>query len=808
MRIFTILMALVCLAICTQAQVYTDHFDNDDPANMGGAAAYSFSESSSELTVTAASLSGPYDVFTYQMHDPGTGATQVVDASGNNKIFVRAKASAIGTQLRLDLEDAGNYATSLPGLTKTLTTEFQVLEFDFTDNYLDGGYGGTACNAGPCPVDSSQVAQLVFYANPGVGFAGSIVIDYVAFGAAPDTIITSDIFQDHFEDDSAANAFTFVAPGYALSQAGTELTITGDGTTGAYDPLTYVFMNLQTQDTFDIDITNNNKLFVKVKSSVAGTALRIDVQDIDGYASTAGSITKIVDTEYVVLEYDYSGSLSDLGYGGTPCTSSTAPCAVDGSRIADILLFIEPGVGAYLGDLTIDWISFGVSLDPPGPQADLIYQDHFSNETLEFTGAAAGLTVSEVGSDLVINGDGTSPAFNAISYLLHDKDSAEEIFLDMTPGQNKVFIRAKVDAGTVPLRIDLVDTLDFHTTQASLTKVVSDEWTVFEYDFSGNFTDAGYGGTACPTGPCPVDPTAIKQVLIFPDPIQGAFSGALTIDFLSVGQPAEEENSTPKGIVNYSDEMDDNTSLFISDMDGLTSTTSNGEWVISGDGTSEAYSPVVYDTHNDLGETELIDVVGSNNTLFIRAKASIDSTELRIDLQDYLDYVSNASGVSTLLSTEYEIYELDYTGAYNDGGYGGSPCTTGPCPVDGERIEHLQVFINAATGSFDGTVSIDWVSFGQAITGINQFDVLQTLRAFPNPTTDRVFVDYALTQSANVDIIISNLMGQQLMHQSLGLQAQGGQHTELDLSQLARGMYILQVWTDHDIAGTLRIVKQ
>lgn len=719
-RPFTLLFGILLFSQMAFSQVYLDEFDNNDPAFTGGAASFASSEANGEWTIDATNT-GMWDVFSYELHDVAAGASVDADATGNNKIYVRAKASNVGTQLRMDIQDAAGFATTQSGLTKTLTTDFMILEFDYTGQYFDGGFGGTACDpgTGPCPVDGATTSQLVFYVDPGVGgFNGSIVIDYISFGEEPDGVIMSDVFQDHFDMDSSINAFVFVGPGYSLNMDNSELVITGDGTNPMWDPLTYIFRNPNTLDTIDIDATGNNKLYVKVKSTVANTALRIDLQDIDGYLTTQGSITKIVGTDYTVLEYDYSGAYFDLGFGGSPCTDLTAPCPVNGERIADIIMFIEPGVGEFLGEVTIDYISFGVPLEPAGPEAELVYEDHFNNETLEFIGDTPGLVSTETGTNLSITGDGTGAQYGTVSYLLHDKDLETQIFVDMGPAQGKVFLKAKTDVANVPIRLDLIDTAGYTTSSASLTKIISNDWVTYEFNFTGNYFDGGFGGTPCMTGPCPVDPTAITQMLLYPDPAVGMFNGVIDIDYVSIGKPLDDDDPNgPTGIVNYSDQMDDNTSFFVADASGLASGFADDEWTVTGDGTVGAWTPIVYSMHNDLGEPVMANAVGSEDKLFIRAKSSVDGTELRVDLQDNEGYVTNANAQATTLTTDYVIYELNYANAYEDGGFGGSPCTsdTAPCPVDGERVTNLQMFFNAAAGGFDGTVTIDWVSFGMPL---------------------------------------------------------------------------------------------
>lgn len=968
------------------SQVYLDEMDNNDASFLGGAGSYSFSEADGELTITA-SATGMWDVFTYQLHDAGAGSASTIDASANNKIYVRAKASNVGTQLRMDVEDAAGYVSSIDAITKTLTTDYMVLEFDFTGGYQDGGYGGTSCDAmnAPCPVDPTQITQLQFFTNPGVGgFNGTVVIDYIAFGEEPSTVIMSDIFQDHFEQDSSIGSFLGIGVGYDVNvnSANSELVITGDGTTPMWDPISYIFRNPNTQDTLDLDISGNNKFYIKVKSTVPGTALRVDMQDIDGFITTQGSITKIIDTEYAVYEYDFAGTYQDLGFGGTPCTMATAPCPVDPTRIGNLTMFIEPGVGAFIGDVTIDYISFGTSLEPPGAQADLVYEDHFNNEIVEFTVDAPGFVSTEVGTDWIITGDGAGAQYSAMAYSLHDKMTNEGILVNMTPGQDKVFVKARTSVGTVPLRLDLVDSTGYVTSQASLTKIISDEWTIYEYNFSGNYIDGGYGGTACMTGPCPVDQSVISTLLFYPDPVAGAYDGVIEIDFVSIGQALDDDDMLgPVGLVNYQDQMDDNTALFITDPDGIVSTTVNDEWTMTGDGTGGMWNSINYNPHNDLGEQILANAEGSGDKLFIRAKASVDmtelrvdlqdsqgymtnlmaqsvmlsteyvvyeinytgayldgafggpcavsgcevdglrvqqlqffinpgvgayngtididwisfgapilnlpppgvldyqdevdettvnymegvpglsvtstaddivitgdgtgamwtpviydphegtdsvavnavgsqdklfirakstvmDTELRIDLQDYAGYVTNLNATSDILTTEYEVYEYDFNGNYLDGAFGGSPCNVSGCPVDGERIVALQMFVNPGVGAFSGDINIDWISFGSPIVGVQDLEKIQTLRAFPNPTSNVVQVEYDLVKGADVQMNIYNLVGKRMIEVDLGKKAQGLNYQELNLQEFPTGMYVVQILVEGNSAGTLRLMKK
>ncbi|MEM9259417.1 MAG: hypothetical protein AAGA62_07200, partial [Bacteroidota bacterium] len=114
------LLLIVCLVISfsAQAQVYVDQFDtlNNFTPPMG----FTASVSDSELTITGDGTSGPWNPFIYQ---PGgeSGEPIIIDVTGTNKLFVRAKASSIGTELRIDVQDSTGFVTSLNSISKVLT---------------------------------------------------------------------------------------------------------------------------------------------------------------------------------------------------------------------------------------------------------------------------------------------------------------------------------------------------------------------------------------------------------------------------------------------------------------------------------------------------------------------------------------------------------------------------------------------------------------------------------------------------------------------------------------------------------------
>lgn len=139
---------------------------------------------------------------------------------------------------------------------------------------------------------------------------------------------------------------------------------------------------------------------------------------------------------------------------------------------------------------------------------------------------------------------------------------------------------------------------------------------------------------------------------------------------------------------------------------------------INGNGTANAYAALSYGLHNN-GTLTNINISG-NNKFYIKAKGT-NSPNLRIDLQDNLNYLTNLNASTINLTTSYQIFEIDFSGKFQDGGYGGSPCTstTAPCNVNSASIKNLILFVNAAAGGYNGTIDIDWISFGAPLETIN-----------------------------------------------------------------------------------------
>ncbi len=983
-HIFTILLLLMILGPLS-GQVYIDNFDDGIENNVALGNGYSSAEQDGEWTITGDGSTGAFELFVLTPNnDDGTVAT--IDISENNKIFLRAKASNLGTQLRLDVKDADGFATTLAGLTKTLVSDYTVFEFDFNGNLSDGGFGGTSCMSAdaPCPVDPTQIVEFNFYVNPGQGaFGGSIVMDFIAVGSAPNVGPESDVWQDHFDDGVALEYMNGSGTGLVNSVSNSNWVITGDGTGGLWEPVNMLFYNQTTLDTIDVPVTEgNDKVFIRMKTNTPGTTVRLDLQDINDMATTGASITKPITDEWTTYEYSFSGTYTDLGFGGTGCTSDQAPCPVDGDRIANMIVFINPGAGAFVGEVEIDYISIGSALEEiENPEGLLVYGEHFS-ESSEFVNTTAAFELSVDASNLKITGSGFDSPFASIAYSIHDMGTGEGSFVDAS-GNNKVYLRAKSDAANTLLRVDLIDTSGFTTTLPSITRLIESDYTTLELDFTGQYVDAGYGGTACESddAPCPVDPTAISTVLLYPNPADGMFAGCIEIDYISFGAPLGEDvlryedqfdndvkdqfsdvdgftveetggeliltgdgtggafaafnyithntedlsaltvdmtsnnklyvkakstvpNSTlridlvdadgfvttepattatineeyailefdytgtytdggyggtacdmgpcdvdgmtvqnmlfyidpttggyggtmtidwistirpidetpvvdngPVGIDDYADSMDDNLLDFISDNDGLVTLAEEGQLKIVGDGTSGAFSPIVYEMHEGM-DSVIVNAVNNENKLYIKARSTVDGLPLRVDVQDNQSFLTSLAGLTQGLTEDFAVYEFDFTNNYSDGGFGGTACEAGPCPVDGERLQNILLYLNPGIGAFSGEVHIDWISFGSPIEILDVIDhaKLNSAQIYPNPTSDKFVLEFDSQKSANGNISILDISGKVVQNVSIGTTQAGLNTHSVDISALDAGFYLVNLQLDNTTASVNKLI--
>ena len=96
---------------------------------------------------------------------------------------------------------------------------------------------------------------------------------------------------------------------------------------------------------------------------------------------------------------------------------------------------------------------------------------------------------------------------------------------------------------------------------------------------------------------------------------------------------------------------------------------------------------------------------------------------------------------------------------------------------------------------------------GTPTVSVHDVAAASQLNAYPNPASDRVMLQYTLAESADVEVVVTDMAGRTLLRRTEGSQ-QGGSHLmELDLSALPAGMYLCHL---HTTAGStsIKLVKQ
>ena len=398
--------------------------------------------------------------------------------------------------------------------------------------------------------------------------------------------------------------------------------------------------------------------------------------------------------------------------------------------------------------------------------AQVTYSDQFDG----FNSAASnsGYDVSVENSNLKAVGNGTAGAYQAFQYNIHN--SGNLTTLDMT-SNTQVFIKARANGPGV-LRIDLKDAAGFITNQSAKYASLKEDYAIYTLDFSGAFNDGGFGGSPCESAnsPCPVNPANIANMFFYVDDADGGYAGTLEIDWISVGEPLEVVETVSL----YQDQFEAN--LTTASNSAYTSTLSNGNLKIVANGTAGAYNSFLYNLHN--AGTEINADVSELPTIYIKAKANNRPT-FRVDMIDSRGFATNAKAVSAAFTDEFAIYELKFEGKFEDGGFGGTPCEvgSGPCSVDATSISNLAFYVDDATGGYEGTIEIDWLSIGEPVEAslprgknirYNQVGYHLDREKLINVTADDNFnaLPYTVTNANGANVMSGNTTVPQLWSES------------------------------------------
>ena len=178
----------------------------------------------------------------------------------------------------------------------------------------------------------------------------------------------------------------------------------------------------------------------------------------------------------------------------------------------------------------------------------------------------------------------------------------------------------------------------------------------------------------------------------------------------------------------YSDEFNQGINN-CSSTASLTSSLSNSNLQIDGNGNAGIWESLTYSFHNN--GSQIILNAASNPKVYIKVKAE-NAPELRIDFIDNNGYATNQTPSSVNITSSFQIFELDFAGKFTDAGYG-PPCTNGPCTVNDMQLTGLMFFINPGNGAYTGNLEIEWISIGESLETPIDYDIrYNQIGYFPN----------------------------------------------------------------------------
>jgi hypothetical protein len=124
---------------------------------------------------------------------------------------------------------------------------------------------------------------------------------------------------------------------------------------------------------------------------------------------------------------------------------------------------------------------------------------------------------------------------------------------------------------------------------------------------------------------------------------------------------------------------------------------------------------------------------------------------------------------------------------------------------DGEcRASEVATAISNEDGTCDLFTSCNLLREDEAsIDGYSDEHNTQQLRLSPNPTSDNLHIDIPFLKAEDCQILLLNHLGQQVLKLSLPA---GEKHTDLDVSQLTSGLYIVAILENGRIAQSSQVM--
>ena len=95
------------------------------------------------------------------------------------------------------------------------------------------------------------------------------------------------------------------------------------------------------------------------------------------------------------------------------------------------------------------------------------------------------------------------------------------------------------------------------------------------------------------------------------------------------------------------------------------------------------------------------------------------------------------------------------------------------------------------------------ITKSEIIVGVDEKENSVSMNIYPNPSSDYTYIDLDLTKASNVNVTVTNLVGQQVMYKALGQLSSGSHNLAFAVSTLKSGIYFFTVE-----AGANKVTKK
>jgi len=109
--------------------------------------------------------------------------------------------------------------------------------------------------------------------------------------------------------------------------------------------------------------------------------------------------------------------------------------------------------------------------------------------------------------------------------------------------------------------------------------------------------------------------------------------------------------------------------------------------------------------------------------------------------------------------------------------------------------------------NYNGSYGFDEVVAGanvNTVVSVSEINVASEVKLYPNPASDNATLSYTLTGQSEIRMELVNMLGERVINQYVGNQSAGTYTHQLDLSNVASGLYLMNLSID-GVNSTMRI---